>query len=185
MTLDHSPRALFPQAGLSGAKVRLCRFGEADITAEYLSWLQDPDVVRFSNQRFRRHDEQSSRNYLASFADSGDLFLSVRNLENGHAIGTMTAFVSMPHKTADMGILIGDRGVWARGMGRDAWTLLLEWLLQHARIRKVTAGCAAGNVGMVRLMEHAGMHHEATLRQQEIIDGRPHDLVYYARFRDV
>lgn len=184
MPLEPTPADLFPADGLVGRRVRLRRFAAADITPYYLGWLQDAEALRFSNQRFRPHDAASARAYLDSFAGSPNLFLVICDCDSGEALGTMTAYASVPHATVDVGILVGERARWGRGLGREAWCLLVDWLLGAARVRKLTAGCAAGNLGMLRLMAAAGMQHEATRRAQEIIDGEPHDLVYYARFPD-
>lgn len=169
---------------LAGTRVLLRRFVEADITEEYLGWLNDPRVTRFSNQRFRAHDRDTSRAYLASFNDSPNMFLSIRRLLDDVAIGTMTAYCIPVHGTVDVGIMIGEASARGGGWGSDAWSTLTTALLANPSIRKLTAGCAAQNVAMVRLMERSGMTHEATRRHQEIIDGRPADLVYYARFAD-
>ena len=37
---------------------------------------------------------------------------------------------------------------------------------------------------MRRLAEHSGMHEEGARRRQEIVDGREHDILLFARFRD-
>lgn len=169
---------------LSGKRVLLRRFVEADITEAYLGWLNDPCVTRFSNQRFRTHDRDTSMAYLASFIDSPNMFLSVRRLSDDMAIGTMTAYRVPVHGTVDVGIMIGEASARGGGWGSDAWSTLTTALLADPAIRKLTAGCAAQNVAMVRLMERSGMTHEATRRGQEIINDRPADLVYYARFAD-
>jgi RimJ/RimL family protein N-acetyltransferase len=159
-------------------------FGRADITPHYLGWLNDPVVTRFSNQRFRHHDESSAQAFLAGFAGQPSLFLSVRQMPDDRAIGTMTAHVSPHHGTADMGILLGARDIWGRGYGLECWSLLMAWLIGDAGIRKVTAGTTSVNHGMVQIMERSGMQHEATRHAQELIDGEPVDILYYARFRD-
>lgn len=183
MPLEKAPRELFPVEGLRGAKVVLRRFTRADLTPRYLGWLRDPQVVRFSNQRFRRHDLETARAYLAAFEGSDDLFLSIHHIDLDRAIGTMTAYVAPQHGTADIGILIGDTAVWGQRLGQDAWDTLVNWLVGEAKLRKVTAGAMAANRGMARVMEQSGMRLEATRRAQEILDGTPQDIVYYARFR--
>lgn len=183
MPLERSPRELFPPAGLRGARVLLRPFGPQDITPQYLGWLRDPCVVRYSNQRFRRHDEETARAYLASFEGTDNLFLCICLAEGRSVVGTMTAYVARPHETADIGILIGDPAVWRQGLGLDAWSTLQDWLLAKAGIRKTTAGAVAANRGMVSIMARSGMEHEATRRAQEIVDDKAEDIVYYARFR--
>ncbi len=167
----------------SGERLILSPFAESDITVDYVRWLNDPAVVRFSNQRFRNHDVQSSLAYLRSFAGSENLFVAIRTLHEHRLIGTMTAYVSRQHETVDMGLLIGDRSLWGRGLGLEAWSLLMYHMLQAGKCRKITAGALRGNVGMVRIMERSGMLLEAERKQQELVDGEPQDLLYFAKFR--
>lgn len=169
---------------LSGSRAVLQRFSETDITEAYISWLNDPVTMRLSNQRFLRHDRQSSQRYLATFEDSANLFFSVRNKLNGNAIGTMTAYVSPMHGTADMGILIGDRSAWGQGFGLDAWTTLLHHLLAQTHIRKITAGTLACNAPMLSLAAKSGMLPDGQRSKQELVDGVPHDILYFAKFAD-
>lgn len=167
---------------LRGHRLTLRPFGEADITGQYLDWLNDPLVTRYSNQRFRRHTIESAADYLHAFTDSGNLFLSVRRTVGDEAVGTMTAYFARHHGTVDVGILIGERLAWGQGIGQEAWDAFTGWLLSEGGVRKLTAGCVACNRGMVRIMERSGMVQEATRRAHEIIDGEPQDVLYYARF---
>lgn len=169
---------------ITGERLYLCPFTESDITADYIRWLNDPEVVRFSNQRFRHHDEESCLAYLRTFPDSDNLFLAIRLCDDRRLIGTMTAYVSAQHGTADMGLLIGERGRWGRGFGLEAWNLLLGHLLRDRKLRKITAGTLRCNVGMARIMERSGMRLEAVKSQQEMVDGEAQDVLYFAKFRE-
>lgn len=168
---------------VAGEKVRLRRFRPEDITPAYVGWLNDPAVVRFSNQRFRRHDRASCEAYLASFAGSPNLFIAIEEAERDRVIGTMTAYAAPQHGTVDVGIMVGEGSVRGKGYGRDAWCAMVDWLLETAEFRKVTAGTLACNGAMLGLMRASGMAHEATRTAQEIVEGRAEDIVYYARFR--
>ena len=55
---------------LEGSLVELSLFTQSDITQEYISWLNDADVVKFSNQRFFTHDLESCQAYLSSFKNN-------------------------------------------------------------------------------------------------------------------
>lgn len=167
---------------LQGQKVLLKLFTETDIDDSYISWLNDQDVVRFSNQRFVSHDRTSSLQYLASFVDTDNLFISIRRSSDLRQVGTMTAYISSHHGTVDVGIMIGDKSVWGLGYGRDSWSTLTDWLLKRDDIRKLTAGTLACNYGMIKVMESSGMHHEATRKEQEIVNRQAVDILYYAKF---
>jgi ribosomal-protein-alanine N-acetyltransferase len=171
-----------PLPPLHGRRVALRAFTEADITPAYLGWLADPEVVRYSNQRFVRHSAESCRRYLEGFAGSANVFASVRLRDTDQAIGTLTAYRSMHHGSADVGILMGERSVWGQGLGLDAFATLCDWLALQPGMRKLTAGTLACNQGMVRVAERAGMQLEAVRREQELVDGQPTDILYFARF---
>lgn len=169
---------------LHGDKVVLKAFTTDDITPEYVAWLNDPRVVRYSNQRFLAHTEASCRRYFDSFAYTPNLFLSIRMRADGQPVGTMTAYMAPQHGTVDIGIMVGRSSVWGGGVGQDAWNTLLNWFMAQPSIRKVTAGAMGANVAMIRIMERAGMRHEATRSAQELLDGVPQDLLYFAKFSD-
>lgn len=167
---------------LAGGQVALERFDASCITPEYISWLQDPVVVRYSNQRFLKHTEQSCRAYLESFRDSTNLFLAVRLRESLRLVGTMTAYFALPHGTADVGLMIGDRTQWGKGVGLDAWQTLMGRLLVDDGLRKVTGGTLRCNIGMIRIMERSGMRLEAVRVKQQMVEGIAQDELYYAKF---
>ena len=169
---------------LEGSLVVLRRMKAEHLTSEYVRWLNDPEVVKFSNQRFREHTLESSKNYLDLFIGSDNFFLSIAEINSGRVCGSITAYRDLNHGTADMGLMVGDRSVWGRGYGLEAWKLLMQYLFSSGGVRKVTGGTLASNIGMLKIMERSGMELEAVKKKQEIIDGVPMDIHYYAKFRD-
>lgn len=191
---------------LRGRRVLLRPFGARDITDAYIGWLNDPEVVRYSNQRFVRHTRESCERYFESFAGSPHLFVSLRVAAGAigapgthgapgasalpgdaseQAVGTLTAYRSLLHGTADIGILLGERAVWGQGIGLEAWQLLCEWLLATPGLRKLTAGTLSSNRAMLAVAERSGMQREGVRRAQELVDGVPTDIVHFARFAQV
>lgn len=170
---------------LEGRLIELRHFTEDLINNDYLNWLNDPEVVRYSNQRFKTHNFESSRAYLESFRESGNLFLAIHTKQDGLFIGTMTAYFSVPHKTVDIGLLIGNKRYWGQGMGGDAWQTLMLHLLRFDSIRKVTGGTLRCNTGMVNIMVKAGMQPDGVRVAQELVDNLPQDILYFARFKNV
>lgn len=173
---------------LQGAKVRIVPFAPEDVTDAYVGWLNDSEVTRFSNQRFRTHTRATCEQYRASFEGTSNQFLSIRDAKSGDAIGTMTVYASDHHGTCDVGIMIGNRDYWGGGYGQEAWSLVVDYLLaptpDGGGVRKLTAGCLVVNLAMVTLMQRSGMTLEAVRKDQEMLDGEPCDIIHYARFRD-
>lgn len=169
---------------LKGNKVILQPFTENDITIDYISWLNNSEVVRYSNQRFKDHDYESCVRYIKSFINTDSFFIAIRRLDDNQLIGTMTAYVSRHHQTVDVGIMVGERNVWGEGFGQDAWNTLIEWLCAQHNIRKVTAGTLSCNDGMLKIIQRSGMEFEACRKGQELIDGVPCDILYFSRWHE-
>ena len=163
---------------LKGARVDLRSFTPENLTEGYLGWLLDPQLMRFSNQRFHAHNMDTCRAYLESFSNSDNLFIAI--YYEGAFIGTMTAYRSLAHGTADIGLLIGG-GMQGQGLGKDAWATLTAYLLATGA-RKVTGGTLRCNTAMLSIMQACGMKPDGVRIAQEMIDGVAHDMLHFARF---
>lgn len=165
-------------------RLRIVPFGEEHLTERYVSWLNDPEVVRFSQQRFRTHRLESCRSYMESFQNSDDEFWAIvaRDPVLGH-IGNMTVVRDVRNAIADIAILIGERSIWGRGHAFEAWTAMCEDLFRRGT-RKITAGTLSTNDRMLALMRRAGMIPDGTRRRHEVFEGQEVDIVYMALFRD-
>lgn len=158
--------------------VELREFGPENLTERYITWLRDPVLMRFSNQRFRKHSIESCRVHLDSFAGTDNLFIAIYH--SNIFVGTMTAYRSAVHGTADIGLLIG-AGMQGQGLGKDAWSTLLNHLLATG-IRKVTGGTLRCNTAMVRIMRGCGMKPDGIRFAQEMVGSVPQDVLYFAKF---
>lgn len=167
---------------LLSPRLSLRPFQQTDITANYISWLNDAYVTRFSNQRFHRHTFDSCSDYLKTFLGSANSFLLIERRDNQQSIGTATVYRDFNHGNANIGLLVGERSSWRQGFGSEAWQAILEAVLLESDMRKVSGGTARFNQAMVRIMEQSGMELEAVFADHELINGHPVDILHYARF---
>ena len=160
-------------------------FTEKLLTAEYVSWLNDPNIVRFSEQRHKTHTLESVRQYLKSFENSANCFWAIFAKERmlGH-IGNMTAYIDINNKIADLAILIGKEEAWGKGYATEAWMAVCRHLFEVVKVRKITAGCVSTNTRMLKLMERTGMIKDGCRRRHYIWENQEVDIVYAALFSD-
>lgn len=163
---------------LTGSLVELRSFSLSNLTDTYIGWLCDQHLMRYSNQRFSTHTPASCRAYLASFDNTDNLFLAI--YYKGEFVGTMTAYRSTVHGTADIGILVSP-SVQGQGLGLDAWSTLMNHLLMTGT-RKVTGGTLRCNQAMVKIMQSSGMHPDGIRVGQELVDGLPQDVLHFSKF---
>ena len=169
---------------ITGSLVELGPFGPELITDAYLSWLNDKSLMRYSRQRFEHHTRDSSIAYLRSFENSPNKFWAIyRRVDHLH-VGTMTVYVDQVAGTADIGVLMGHPEARAKGFGREAWSLAMDYLFRVEGLNKVTGGTAALNSAMVRVFHHWRMRLEEVEREAEVIEGRPTDVLRFGMLRD-
>ena len=165
-------------------RLRILPFSEAYLTPEYVDWLNDPEVVRYSEQRHRAHTLASCRAYCESFRGSPHYFWAIveRELGLGH-IGNMTAYVNAHNRVADLGILIGNRDAWRKGYASEAWAIVCDYLFEHADMRKISAGTLAANIGMLAVMRATGMVDDGRRSRHSLLDGSETDVIHAAVFK--
>ena len=122
---------IVPMLPINHERVSIKLFTDKDITEDYISWLNDPEVVKFSNQRFKTHNNHTSNAYLKSINNMDAIMLKIIHKESNEFIGTMTVYFSLNHNTADIGIMVGNRKFWNKGLGAEAWTAVMNFLLDE------------------------------------------------------
>lgn len=166
---------------------RLCLvpFQERHLSVRYLGWLNDRELMRYSEQRHKTHSLATCWAYWHSFAGTPNYFWAIEERREGLGhIGNMNAYVDLANQLADLGIVIGERAAKGKGYGLEAWLAVCSVLFQKGTIRKMTAGTLAVNMPMIKLMERAGMVKDGVRTRQYLVDGQEVDLIYGALFRN-
>ena len=88
-------------------EIFLDKFKENYISEKYLSWLNNKELMQFSENRHTNHTIASCREYYISFKNSNNLLFAILDKKNMGHIGNINAFVDMKNLTADIGILGG------------------------------------------------------------------------------
>lgn len=96
--------------------------------------------------------------------------------------GSITAYTQIYHNVADIGLVIGNKKLWSKGVGFEACNLMMNFLFTQCNIRKVTGGALEVNTAMVRIMKKSIMTHEATKKNQELFNNKPVDILYFCKF---
>jgi len=160
-------------------EITVSTFTQNLITAKYVSWLNDPLVVRYSEQRHTIHTLDSCQEYFDAIKISNNHFLAIfsKDSELGH-IGNITATVDKANSTVDLSILIGDKRAWGKALGLKAWLGVQNYFLNELNFRMVTAGTMAENKAMLSVMKKSGMQVNCTRPGLMIWEGQEVDMVY-------
>lgn len=153
------------------------------VTDQYVAWLNAPEINQYLESRFATHTVESTRAFVASvLASPNNLFLGIKSRELGRHVGNIKLGpIDSHHETGDIGILIGDKAAWGRGIATAAIEAVCGITATHLKLRKLTAGCYASNVGSRKAFEKSGFRIEGTRPAQFLLDGKAEDLVLMGR----
>jgi len=166
---------------LTDGVVTLTALDETAAKGAYLEWLRDPEVIRFLESRFNQFDEDQLARFIRSKNVSENRILAGIFFEGRH-VGNIKLEFDGHHRRGELGLMIGDKAVWGRGIARRAIALISDFAFQELPITKLCAGCYVNNFGSRKAFEAAGFVSEA-IRHNHFIDGDQRvDAVSMARF---
>lgn len=166
------------------SKLRILPFTKNHLTQRYIDWLNNQEVVKYSELRHTTHTYESCYDYWQSFQGTPNFFWAIEMHHDGTwiHIGNVNAYINEKNKIADIGILIGEQSVWGKGHGSKVWQAVCHYLL-NLNIRKVTGGAMSVNKPMLKIMQRAGMVEDGKRIRQYICQGEEVDICHYALFK--
>ena len=164
-----------------GARLMLVPFGEEHITADYLAWLGDNEINRYS-RRFGRPPvtEEEARDWLASLAEDEHV-LAIEAPELGHIGNIKYGPINWSNLAADISIVIGEVASWGRGFGAEATYLVSRHLFFERGLNRLSA--ASINPAFIRMVEKLGWQREGVQREEARVAGTFHDSILLSLLR--
>jgi [ribosomal protein S5]-alanine N-acetyltransferase len=174
---------------LQGQQISLQTFSTAHLEdPAYYAWLTDYEVVKTINRAdyltpVRMEDVRSY--CTAVMASSTDIFLAIHLVADNRFVGTLrVSGLNWRAGTADIGILIGERAVWGKGVATDAIRTVGTYLFSTLGLRKLSAGLMAVNPAMLKVFTRLGFREEGVRRLQDRYEDGYCDHIYLGCFAD-
>lgn len=150
----------------------------------YRSWLADREVVQYLGrpEYFAAVPFAAIRAYVERvWANDRCSFFAVHAMADGAFVGTTKVTfgekIGPVPDVADVGVMIGDRGSWGKGLATDALRVTCRHAFETLGARRLTAGAMAPNVAVIRAFVRIGFVEEGRLRQHFVLDGQGADHV--------
>lgn len=168
---------LAPTPRWADDEVALFPLTPEQVSEDYLGWLADPEVTRHLELRFAAQGRAEVEAFVRAMQDSDrDVLLGIGARALGRHVGNIRLGpIDRNHGFGEIGIMIGDRAAWGRGVATAAIRRIADIARHELGLRKLSAGCYSSNVGSRRAFEKAGFQVEGVRRAHYLLDGRPED----------
>ena len=159
---------------MEGDRILLRSVSLDDVNAAYQSWMNDPEVVRYTESRFFAHTLESIQEYVQSVQlDSSSVFLAIVEKSSGQHIGNVKiGHINPVHRSADVGIIIGEKACWGKGYAPEALRLVATLARDSLKLHKLWAGIYATNTGSIQAFAKAGFVSEGRFASHWLEEGR-------------
>lgn len=129
-----------------------------DCNENYLSWMNDYEINKYLESRFTTHSIDSLKDFVDSMnnSDNNVLFAIIDKSSDKHIGNIKLGNIHPVHKYADIGLIIGDKNYWGKGIATKSIQLVTEYAFNNLNLRKVLAGVYENNIGSIRAFEKCG-----------------------------
>ena len=166
---------------MTGKQIILRVLEEGDVDGPYAMWLNDPEVCRFNSHARFPVGKEELKKYVreAKQTSSIQVFAIVTKRGSKHIGNISLQNISYIDRSAELAIIIGDRKYWGKGIGLEAWKLMMNYGFRILNLHRLYCGCASKNLGMKRIAQKSGMKPEGRRRDAFFKDGTYDDILEF------
>jgi RimJ/RimL family protein N-acetyltransferase len=168
---------------LQGAKVRLRPLEERDLP-KCVVWMADREVTRWLAAMGEAPTLEDEREwYDRRRADPECILWGIETVD-GRLVGNVELRLTPAARRAELGIVVGEKSQWSRGLGTDAVRLVLDYAFGELGLNRVDLTTDEENARAIRCYEKCGFVREGLLRQHRLVDGEFGNTLVMAVLRD-
>ena len=164
---------------LKGDRVRLRRIERSDLPG-FVAWLNDPEVRRHLALVYPMSQVQEDawfEEQLKAEPAAQPFAIEAQRERGGDGEWVLLGAIGLHlvdwrNRWAELGIFLGDKSRWGKGLGTEATRLLVRFAFDTLNLNRVFLRVYADNARAIRCYEKVGFVREGLKRQDRILDGR-------------
>lgn len=165
---------------INGDRVRLRAVSPEDLPV-FMNWLNDPEVIEGLNL-YRpislKDEEKWYERLLEMQLDERPFVIEVEEGEDWKPIGTMgLSEIKWRERSAEFGIMIGEKNYWDQGYGSEATRLMLDHAFGILNLNRVFLRVFETNQRAIPAYQKIGFITEGQLRQADYRGGKYLDVL--------
>jgi len=169
-----------------GERIRLVAIEKEDLPL-FVAWLNDPEVrrgVAMYLPMSLAQEEKWFETMIERPQDTQPLNIEVREGKKWVKIGNMGLF-QFDHRvrSAEFGILIGEKSYWDKGYGTEATKLILKHGFETLNLNRIMLRVYDDNLRAIRCYEKAGFVVEGRMRDANYSEGVYRDIIIMSVIR--
>ena len=155
-----------------------------DVNKEYLSWLNDDEVMK-GIVSSGYHLTNLKSYVIDKISNENTYFFAIILKSNNKHIGNIKLdFHDSKANVSELGILIGNKNYWGKGIAKEACSLMINYGFNNLKLRKIFLAVFETNIAAIRLYKSLGFQIEGKLIKHVYVDGILYDKYLMSIFSD-
>lgn len=127
------------------------------LSENYVNWLNDPEVNKYTYPRDYKESIESLKKYLQNISKKNILSWAIVLKNSNKHIGNIKIDpIDKTTKSGEYGILIGDKSEWGKGYAGEASINLFHHLFEKKQLKSITLGVNSKNTNAIALYSKIG-----------------------------
>jgi len=171
---------------IKGINVFLKLLNADDVTLVYFNWMQDANITKYLESRWRNYTLDDLKTYVTEINNSQTGFLfGIFQSENAEHIGNVKiGGINQIHRYGDLGILIGNKKMWGKGYAVEAINLITQYGFNELNLNKLVAGIYKVNENSYKAFIKAGYKDVGILTRHNFCGGNYVDTILVEKVKD-
>jgi len=171
---------------IQGERIYLRPLRLGDIEGNYPKWFDDPEVCKHNDHIPFTKTKQDFIDYINKVINSkNDYVFAICDKENNKHIGNISLQkINHNYKNAEVAIIIGEKDYWGKGIGREAWQLVMDYGFNILNLHRIYCGTHEENFGMQKIAVSCGMKEEGRLKDAMFKNGKYGDVILYGAIKN-
>lgn len=170
-----------------GERIRL-RGAERSDLEKFVEWVNDPEVtagLTLFLPMSSVDEEKWFEGVMQRPQEQKPLVIDMKDGDGWCLIGNSSFFdFDWVARSAEVGIMIGEKSVWNQGYGTEVMTLLLRHGFKTLNLNRIYLHVYAKNERAIRTYEKVGFVHEGRKRQAVYKNGEFNDILFMSVLRE-
>ena len=147
-------------------------------------WKNDEDVFKYLGGGYRPTSISQQEKWIETLTEN--TLQNQRYIicnEKNEKVGFIGLYnISQVHRTASLGIYIGEKEEWGKGIASRAYMELENYAKKYLNLRKINLDVVEENVGATKMYEKLGFYVCGRYKEERFINGEYKNLLIMEKF---
>jgi RimJ/RimL family protein N-acetyltransferase len=161
-------------------KIKLVELTAKHYSDRYLQWMNDPDITKFTEQKYIKHKKKDIINYIKEKKRSDTEFLYGIFYEKKIHLGNIKIGpINKMHLTAPISYFLGETKYRNQGIISAAIKKIIKLAKYKFKLKKLYAGFYKENIGSKKVLKKNNFKFEGKFKAQLKIRKKRTDHIFY------